>query len=502
MALTDKQSLVKWDRFIQNLKRTTYVLPETEGEKVARIKKLEKDPEKWFMYYFPNYCTSQPAPFHKRATKRLVANKKWYEVRAWARELAKSSRAMMELLYLILVKKEHTNILYVSHNKDNAIDLMKPMMLTLEYNQRIVNDYGIQKGVSNWSEENFITRNGISFRAIGAGQNPRGTRNEAARPDFLMIDDIDSDSICRNPDMVKKRWDWVEQALIPTVSVSGDFRILFNGNIIADYSIITEAIKKAKHSEVINIRDKNGKSNWARNTEADIDFMLSIISFIAGQKEYFNNPITEGTVFDKMVYGKCPPLRSLKFVVAYGDPSYTKSKNSDYKAVVLIGELNGKYYIYKAFVKQTSVPKMIKWYYILDDFVGGKTAIYHYVEGNGLQSVFVSEIFRPALAEVAKSEGRLLQISTDNRDKPEKFFRIESGLEPTHSNGNLIFNIDEAHNPHMQTLDEQFTSITPKLKAPDDGPDATEGGKWVIDNKLSKMEPVKVVSSTRNKYKY
>jgi len=495
------QLIRKWEEYVKNVRRDTPVIVETVEEKNNRIQRLEKNPEEWFKYHFPKYASSKPANFHKRATKRIIRNKKHYEVRAWSRELAKSTRAMLEILYLSLVKKEIKNILLVSHNLDNACDLLKPFMINLEHNRRLINDYGKQKGYKDWVDGNFTTRCGVSYRAIGAGQSPRGTKNEFARPDMLIIDDIDTDELCRNPNRVKLRWKWVEQALIPTVSVSGNFRILFNGNIIAEDCTIARALEKADYGEVINIRDKDGKSTWPeKNSEKAIDYILSKISYISSQQEYFNNPIREGTIFKDIVYGKCPSLSKMDLVVAYGDPSYKKT--GDFKAVVLIGMLKGTYYIYKAYVEQTTIEKMVDWYYDIDQYVGNKCTLYNYVEANGLQDVFYTEIFLPTLIKTGEQRRKHLSISRDDRSKSDKFTRIESNLEPINRQARLVFNIAEKKNTHMITLEQQFKSIEPKLGSPDDGPDAVEGGKWVIDNKLRTITEIKVVTAQRSKYKY
>ena len=82
-----------------------------------------------------------------------------------------------------------------------------PFMLNFEANQRIMNDYGVQEKPGKWEIGEFTTAGGCAFRALGAGQSPRGTRNEAARPDFILIDDIDTDEETRNPERIQKKWD-------------------------------------------------------------------------------------------------------------------------------------------------------------------------------------------------------------------------------------------------------------------------------------------------------
>ena len=288
---TDKQLIKDWEEYYSQFISDVEVdSSESEIERQKRIAHLEANPEEWFKYYFPKYCTAEPAPFHIAATKRLFAHRRWYEVRAWSRELAKSARSMFEVLYLALTGRIR-NFLLVSNSNDNACRLMLPFRMQLEKNLRIINDYGEQKVEGHWEDGEFIAKCGCSFRALGAGQSPRGTRNEADRPDFILIDDIDTDEECRNPDRIKQKWDWIEQALIPTVSVSGDVRILFNGNIIAKDCCISRAGKAADKFDIVNIRDKNGKSSWSKNSEEDIDFILSKISTRAMQQEYYNNPL-------------------------------------------------------------------------------------------------------------------------------------------------------------------------------------------------------------------
>ena len=153
-------------------------------------------------------------------------------------------------------------------------------MVNLERNARIINDYGEQRLLGSWTSTEFITAKGVAFRAIGADQSPRGSRNEEIRPDIIIFDDLDTDQDCLNPDIIKKRWDWVEQAVIPTRSISGKLLVMWCGNIISEDCCVLRAQKFADHVDIINIRDAAGKSSWPqKNTEEDIDRVLSTISY-------------------------------------------------------------------------------------------------------------------------------------------------------------------------------------------------------------------------------
>ena len=398
---TDKQLWKDWEEYYgQFISDVEIDNDESPVDKANRIKRLEANDEEWFKYYFPKYCTAEPAKFHKEATKRLMNNRRWYEVRAWSRELAKSARAMMEFLKLALTGRI-SNFLLISNSYDNACRLLLPFMLQLEKNQRIINDYGEQLNPGHWEAGEFIAKCGCSFRAIGAGQSPRGTRNEAKRPDAILIDDIDTDEECRNPERIRQKWEWIEQALIPTVSVSGDIRIVFNGNIIAKDCCIVRAGKVADKFDIVNIRDKNGKSSWIeKNSEEDIDFILSKISTKSAQQEYFNNPITEGSVFKEMFWGKAP-MKKFRFIVIYGDPSpsNSKKKQSSNKAVVAMGFHEGRYYIIDCRLDHATNAEFVDWFYELNGLVPQGVQAYNFIENNSLQDPMFQQVIVPLFNE-------------------------------------------------------------------------------------------------------
>jgi predicted phage terminase large subunit-like protein len=480
MALSSKQLLEYWEEFRANIVAATPVdKTETPSQQKSRIAKLEANHEAWFKYYFPNFYECEPAPFHIRATKRIMSNGEWYEVRNWSRELAKSTRSMFEDLKMMLTKKKKYKLL-ISNSFDNACQLLTPYMLILESNQRIINDYGLQQKPGSWETGNLTSRAGFSIRALGAGQSPRGTRKNEVRPDIIEFDDFDTDEECRNPEIIAKKWKWVEQAVIPTRSVSKPTLIRWNGNIIAKDCCIVRAQEFADHVDTVNIRDQKGKSTWpSKNTEAHIKRVLSLISYFSQQKEYYNNPIDEGTVFKEMAYKRTPALNQFRFLVCYTDPSFKESKKNDYKAVVLVGLHKGEFFIIKAFVDQTSTAKMVDWYYQIMDLVAGKTSVYFFCEGGLIQ-----ELVMKAISEIAKKKGRHVPMKSDDRKKPDKFSRIESLLEPLNSNGQLYLNELEKDNPHMKILVEQFKALGPGSRAHDDAPDAVEGAVFIINSKI------------------
>lgn len=485
---TDKQYLEQWNEFKENISKATPVdLNESLVEKSKRIERLEANPEEWFKYYFPNFYTSEPAPFHIKATKRVLSNPEWFEVRAWSRELSKSGRTMMEVLYLTLTGKKR-NIIMVSATESDAQRLLLPYKSILESNNRIISDYGLQEGRTKWEAGEFTTRKGVAYRAIGAGQSPRGTRNDEVRPDVIILDDIDTDIEVRNEERITNKVNWAMEALYGTRSISNPLLFIVCGNIIGKRTTVTELGKKADVFEIINIRDKNGKSTWpSKNTEEFIDRTLSKISYRSGQKEYFNNPLKEGTVFKNLKYGKAPKLSSCEKVVIYADPSTSNkdksqaSKGTSHKAVGVVGYKNLQYFIYWLRVEQANTSQFIDWLFEADKFVrdAGVQIVRMWVENNSFQDSFYEQVIYPEVRNRARRHKRTLPIMKDTRNKPDKFYRIEGTLEPLHRNGDLIFDEKLKGTKDMEVMEDQMLDVSASSKTMD-GPDMLEGAVYKL----------------------
>ena len=504
--MSEKKILDDWTEHVKVIMESTGVEDdETEEQQAARRQALEADPEQWFSYYFPRYASCPPAPFHLAAAKRVIERPEHYEVRMWSRELAKSTRTMMEVMYLALVghpprqtpaaagstppaqRLKKKCVLLISNSLDNATRLLMPYRANLEYNRRLINDYGRQETTGRWQAAEFITQSGVAFRALGAGQSPRGTRNEEIRPDVLIFDDVDTDADCLNPQTIAQKWRWIEEAAIGTRSVSQPTTIIFCGNRIAADCCIVRAAKFADSCDTINIRGNDGLSVWPqKNTEAAIDRVLAQKSYAAMQKEYFNNPVTEGAVFGQMHYKPALPLPAYECLVCYTDPSYKDT--CDFKATVLVGYVQGEFHIIKCFLEQTTTAAMLHWHRQLRSMVSGCNC-YFYMEDVFMQDVLIRE-----LNDAFKKEGTSMRITGDKRAKPPKFARIETLLEPLNRSGSLFLNIFEQDNPHMQRLEEQFRTFAPGSSAHDDGPDAVEGAVWKITGKMALQQPGSIVT--------
>lgn len=514
--ISNKAAMGEWERFKESVRKYTPVdLKETAAEKKARMKKLEADPQAWKQYYFPNYFKYPSPDFHIKSSRRIhkmfARLRHWIEVRHWARGLSKSTTCMFDVLYFVLTGLLK-NIILTSSTYDAAEAFLCKYQGQLEANQRIINDYGLQELAGSWSLGNFTTRKGAKFMALGARQSPRGNGNDEVRPDCIIVDDFDTDEECRNADIINQKWDWYEKALFFTVDVSEPYLIIWNGNIIAEDCCVVRAGKTADCTEIINIRDADGHSVWPqKNSEADIDYQLSKVSWEAGQQELFNNPVRIGQVFKEMNFGKCPPLKSLPFAIIYADPATSnkdrpaikaKVQNSC-KSVVIVGFAENVYYVYKAWVDQVTNSTFISWLYAAHALVAPHTQAYVYIENNSLQDPFYQQVLLPLIHEYGKTEGGVIPVIPDTRDKKDKYFRIEGTLEPLNRMKLLVLNQAEQDDKDMKRLEGQFKAVSPNSKTMD-GPDAVEGAVFKAKEKISMLgvDAIQVIKRTPNKKRY
>jgi phage terminase large subunit-like protein len=495
MKLSDRQALKDWEAYRRSLIAATSIDPDEDyALKLKRINSLLQDFDAFCKYYFPKYTTHNFAPFHHRFVKKICSDTEALTItRAWSRDHAKSVVAGLFLPVFLMCKGRMNNMLLVSWSFDNAQELLKPLQLNLESNQRLVNDFGPFKGIGNWEDAKFITRTGHSFRAIGSGQNPRGTRDEEARPDYILVDDIDEDELCRNPKRLDEAEDWLMGALFGSLSITGRKRFIAVGNIIAKDSLITRVAKIADDHEQINILNDNGEPSWERFTKEECQYMIDKMGYRRSQREYFNNPISEGKVFKKewIQFRELPRLNHYRFLLAYLDPGFKKTKGSDTKAMLLVGLYEGKFHVHKVFCAQASVEEMVEWGYLTDRHVKDNGGSYTF----WMEQVFLQDLLYKDFSAAANKKGYPLPVRGDTRKKPDKDARIEA-LSGYFERGDVYFNEEEKDNHHMQALIEQLLTFEPKVKSKKDGPDALEGAMHLLSKMIILSPDISVGART------
>lgn len=482
---SDGDYLKAWQGYCDSFRNSLTVdLTESHADKAKRIAYLEANPELWYKYHFENYYKNQrtgeliePAEFHKQSSKRVRDNPEWFEERIWCRELAKTARTMMDYAYLAITGSQK-NVILASNTKQGAVDLLTPLKAFFEVSPRLINDYGTQVVFGKWRSDRFTIRKGCSFRAVGWRDTVRGTRKDNKRPTGLWIDDFDDDEDCRNEEIMDNKLNWLEQALYGTRSISEPLLIVMVGNIIHENSAINRMRAKADYSKVVNIRNEQGLSTWSsKNSEQHIDRVLSKISYESAQKEYFNNPMDGGSTFKNITDKKVPNLKKCN-VCVYADPATSNkdvTSGSD-KAVGIIAQQGFDYYVVKVYLDTMSNAKFIDaifecYLYLQRQGIENFPV---YIENNSLQNPFYEQVLLPLIYQKANATNTFLPITPDDRDKIEKWTRIEGTLEPIFRLGHFFFNEQQADSLDMQRLKAQFKNARRKQKKMD-GPDMVQG---------------------------
>ena len=466
-----------------------------------RIERARKDYNFFVKTYFPNIARCECGKFQIDAANYILNNPNTRAVFEWARGHAKSTHfgVLVPLWLKIQKDKQFHTLVLVSKSEDSADRLLADLQAELEFNELYTKDFGKQMKDGNWAEGEFTTSDGCYFVSLGRGQSPRGIKSNGRRPDYIIIDDIDDDEMVRNDQRVSKATEWVLSALFGTME-AGRGRFIMVGNKIAKTSILSKIIERpGVHHTKVNILDKNGNPTWKENyTPAEVAEMRAFMGERKFQKEYMNNPLTEGAIFQQkhIRYGKMLPLKEYRQLICYTDPSFKNSATADYKATMLVGKTpDGHFHLLKAFADQTSVSEMVNWHYEIMDYVDGKVPVMYYMESNFMQDLMLDEF-----KKVGASVGLHVPIRGDSRKKPDKFARIEA-MQPLFERGLVVFNENEKNTPGMQVLEEQLLMFERGSRSHDDAPDALESAIWMLSQR-TRTSDAKYVSIKRVSRRY
>jgi predicted phage terminase large subunit-like protein len=498
----DQKEYQAWLDLCSRIREQTSSGPAETGEqRQKRIKRLRGNFKEFCHYYLAHYLDSKFGWFHHKAAKEITSNKDIFTILEWPREHAKSVFVDVFMPLFLKARGELDGMILGSANFTKASVLLGDIQAELVSNQRFIADYGEQATIGDWRDGYFTTTDGLGFWAFGRGQSPRGTRKGSKRPNYGAIDDIDDNQITKNLARVKEAVNWILEDFFGALSIKGA-RFVMAGNRIHKHSILAHMVgdleygdpkrKGLTHIKVYAFENKQhyksdetqGKPAWGqRYTPAELISKMEKYGYRAARREFFHEHIEQGIIFQPewIQWTKTKPFKNYHSIIAYGDPSFKDTKKSDYKAIVVVGTLDKGYDILYAWVRQTSVSAMVSTFYDLYDEY--ESYAKYYIESNMLQDMFLDEF-----VVEGEERGYQMPIRGDNRQKPDKFTRIEN-LTPLFERGLVRFNEHLRKDPDMQELVHQLLGFGGG--AHDDGPDALEGAihKAQRKSKASKIEP-------------
>lgn len=492
-----KRAMESWRQHCREVQAITQVslkvTKETTQQRDKRIRYLLAHYDAFCEYYFPHYLTVRDkasgqvirtihnAPFHTRAANLIRNNANLRAVFQWPRFHAKSTHIGIFIPIWLMVQRLPLIhfMLTVNATEAGAKKLLGDLQAELEFNQRLIADFGEFKNMGSWTEGEFKTRQGIKFLAVGRGQTPRGLRDRENRPDYIHIDDIDEDRRCLNESLIRKDTEWVWSALFGTMD-AGRGRFIAVGNLISKCSVLANLAKNKKmHLSVVKAVDKEGNPVWPEKwSREEAREYAETVGYRVWQKEMMHNPVVNGSIFryDWIRFKKLPKLEKYDMLVCYTDPSFKSTTANDYKACRLWGKIGSELHLIDCYVRQDTVSGMVRWLYDLYESTRDRVAVLFYIEANFMQDIILDEFDTEG-----KIRGYQLPILPDKRKKPDKIQRIEA-VSPLWERGYVFYNEALKDSPDMQVGIDQTLALERGSRAHDDAPDADEGAIWILQN--------------------
>lgn len=283
------------------------------------------------------------------------------------RRHAKSTAITLAYTLACVLFRNKQYVLIVSDTISQATQFLQDLRKELIDNERVIDLFKI-KGLTKDTEEDIIVEclDGHQFRisAKGSEQKLRGLKWNNKRPDLIVGDDLENDEIVMNKDRRDKFKRWFYGALIPSLSVVGQIRIV--GTILHDDSLLNNFMPKDWHKDTIvtplKTYSTNKKANWkAIKYRAHTDDVSDILwpqrytaEWFLTEKsdfydkglpdvysqEYLNIPIDESIAYfkrgDFISQTKEDKERHLHYYIA-ADLAISQKETADYSVFIVVG---------------------------------------------------------------------------------------------------------------------------------------------------------------------
>lgn len=243
-----------------------------QGTSDERKYLCSKDFSLFFAYYFTEYISYPFAPYHFGMFEdiRGLMNGTYREV-AWImfRESAKTSFSKIFILWLIVYnKRKYLNV--DSFSITNAERILFDVVLSLQTNKKLKADFGELFNSKRDTDEvtqkrinNFVTTNGVRVEAHSTGKSVRGRLHGAQRPDFLLLDDFETNETKDSKAHTQSVIGHIDEF---KAGLDSSAIVLYLGNYITEFGSVATLLERAKTDTRLKIRnvpvEKDGQPTW------------------------------------------------------------------------------------------------------------------------------------------------------------------------------------------------------------------------------------------------
>ena len=141
MADIDKKFQKLIDNYEEHCRRIAKAsvvdIHERPADKIARVKRIEKDYVTWFEYYFPNYAKVPCAWFHRQGAQEIIDNDVIMALWEIYRSGAKSVHVDMGIPLYLMYTGRLRYMLLIGETEDKAHKLLSACQAQLVYSVSI-----------------------------------------------------------------------------------------------------------------------------------------------------------------------------------------------------------------------------------------------------------------------------------------------------------------------------------------------------------------------------
>lgn len=225
-------------------------------DKAFRKQYFENRLYSFWLYYFWHFFDYPSSNKHKEIAKDLIKNQNIMFIAF--REFWKSIWILVKIIHEIVYNKSNF-ILYFSYEQRLSAGRLFDIIVQLKTNNKLINDFGNifpdnstkeEDGLQKKTVSEFITSNNIKVKAMSIWTTARwllySNKEWAYRPDSLYLDDVDILDSVRNPEIINKNYEFLQNEVIGWVD--SDCKITFLWNIIWADGLVPRFEKTAKES--------------------------------------------------------------------------------------------------------------------------------------------------------------------------------------------------------------------------------------------------------------
>lgn len=294
----------------------------------------------WMMKYFPQYFSSEEAPFHRDIdlnNLRLYRGEIDQFVDIAFKGAAKTSRTKLFCAYVILNDQDHFRRYFRVLAEDNtnsgqiATDVYN-MLVSPEIRALYPETFAKNGAKREETMTSFTTSTGVKFFADTVRVSQRGALQEDARPDFVWFEDFENRKTLRSAREGKSIWENMEEA---RTGLAKGGACLYTCNYISEMGNVHTLVSKHAPGKVVLIVPiiRNGKPTWSRYTVAEIDHMRATDEDFEGER-LCKPSATKDMMFDRAILDAMPelePVRTLASFMFFGqyDPTHAYGSGHD-----------------------------------------------------------------------------------------------------------------------------------------------------------------------------